>query len=118
MAVIVQIEFNYYEKRRKIIDLNIRDDSGGGPTKTGFKMGTPEAMYEELYDFLENTLNKALKSENEEAIDVSKLDKDKIVKYFKALLDLIEKIEDTKLMKGMEEYLKLVPKLKGFSVYL
>jgi hypothetical protein len=118
MAIIVQIEFNYYDKKFKTIYLNIRDDSGGGPCKTGFIIDAPEAMYEDFYNFLENTLNKALKSEDQETLDLSKLDKDRILEYFKILLDLIKKLEENKEKLGMEEYLKLRQKLKGLSVYL
>ena len=116
MAKVTRIEFNYYDRRLKILHIRIYFDDGGGPCITSFGIDIPDNLYSELHDFLGNTLNPALKSENEEVIDLDNLDKSKITKYFRKLIELIKKVNA--INPGIKEYLEIEGQLNGFSVYL
>ncbi len=116
MAVVTQIELNYYDRRLKELHLRIYTDDGGGPCITSFGIDTPTGLYTQLHDFLEHTLNPALKSENIQTLNLDKLNRNKVTSYFKTLIELIKKINDLK--PGIKEYIEIEEQLNGFSVYL
>jgi len=116
MVNITKIEFVRYDKDSRALYFKIFLNDGGGPAETGFSIGSAEEVYVEMYDFLENTLNPALISEQQEEISLESLDREKTIKYLNDLLELANEIETNKEKMSITEYMERKEKLAGFSI--
>ena len=113
MAKINKIVLKDYDS--KFVKLSI-SNSAKLNSSGSIKIGSPEKMYNELYDLIK-IMNKAAVSEGYMPDSLKSLKKSKIKPYFKKLVSLIKAVE--KIQKiDFELYLKIRKQLKGFSLKL
>lgn len=110
MNKLKKIEFLDYDKfSRKI---RLRMYSSDGCTTTCFQADSPEALFKEINNFFDETLNPALKSEDCEPIHLSDINKEKTLVFLRNVLDSIKGIERLPVKEYLEERQNLI----GFSV--